>query len=945
MRPLFHLFISLALFTVCQQAIATCSPVQILRDDVLVVVNDNSISSPQVGDYYCEQRGIDPDNVAHVRVPVTNDVQLDQFISLRDQLIKHMQEKTLSGITPVACDTTKGYTRYYCPESITQLRQNSSIRYVVMTKGLPIRFKFTGSTVPFNPEASVDNYLRFWLTNYFSADVSFRINNRAIAFADGRGMRTIEPINDQELIVGRIDGVDTEGAKRLVDRAINAEMNGIFGKLYGNKFGGAAAKGNSEGAYWKSWLPNGQVEDVYPSPNYLHGLFGELQSPTGTAVRHTINSECISLDVTGRIPKECVTAVNPGAFAGSTIRGDLAPGTPEGIIPSPDNALVHQGYFDTFSSLPKFAHLLNWRDSESCNTLCADAVDVLACKDASTDAYKEIDTRCVRVAEGYMGYTFNSYPVGMMASWPTGWFQSVNYNLERYDLTGSAPYYFWQPEVRDDVGDDDNYSLWYRNVDNDPSAACYTDLVDYEALPSKACNLEKRINFNQRIDIPERLVDLDNPQKITVRFKYRAINLNKSVNVSARLILRGTEYNLDSGNNHVLTLNANSDWGNASVTFTLDPSKHQPPNSEYEYNGMRISFNITTHFEGQFAVDNFSVDEDGINLPLTNPSFNNGHQQLSGGDSAATFLSRLNGLAFWGNISHHGDNGHSFEAHPYETLIYFMRGLPLGDAVWFAEQHNSGIFYGDPLYSPAAIHLHYLSPSDSWAPNDQFSITHDSPLALTGDTLNGSGTDVSTTYSINYCSGDDFLPCDQNDTWLPVSGLQNRPGGQRDMRLGDWDISDRPEGNYVLRLAVTSTNSIKGVTQTFYDYYPLTLFTPLQDADGDELSYEDEIAAGTNPNNNDTDGDLINDGDEINNASNPLDALSWPNFADGDVAPLGSPDGVFNVADYLIAQRIALGELAPAALQLAHGDLYPAGSPDGVINTSDLILLLKLVQQ
>ena len=91
-------------------------------------------------------------------------------------------------------------------------------------------------------------------------------------------------------------------------------------------------------------------------------------------------------------------------------------------------------------------------------------------------------------------------------------------------------------------------------------------------------------------------------------------------------------------------------------------------------------------------------------------------------------------------------------------------------------------------------------------------------------------------------------------------------------------------------------------------------------------------------------GDFFSDGDEINNASDPLDSLSWPNFADGDIAPLGSPDGQINAADYLIAQRIALGELTVTSLELAHGDLYPPGSPDGVINTSDLILLLKLIQ-
>ncbi len=117
------------------------------------------------------------------------------------------------------------------------------------------------------------------------------------------------------------------------------------------------------------------------------------------------------------------------------------------------------------------------------------------------------------------------------------------------------------------------------------------------------------------------------------------------------------------------------------------------------------------------------------------------------------------------------------------------------------------------------------------------------------------------------------------------------------------------------------------------------------DTDSDGLSdYEEITNYGTLPGNPDTDGDFINDGDEVSYGGDPLDPLSWPGFADGDIAPLGSPDGVINAADYLVAQRIALGEIAATSLELAHGDLYPAGSPDGVINVSDLILLLKLVQ-
>lgn len=65
--------------------------------------------------------------------------------------------------------------------------------------------------------------------------------------------------------------------------------------------------------------------------------------------------------------------------------------------------------------------------------------------------------------------------------------------------------------------------------------------------------------------------------------------------------------------------------------------------------------------------------------------------------------------------------------------------------------------------------------------------------------------------------------------------------------------------------------------------------------------------------------------------------------ADGDVAPLGAPDGIVNTADLLIMLRIALGVISPDSVTLVRGDIYPDGEPDGVINTSDLIRMYPLV--
>jgi lysophospholipase L1-like esterase len=113
------------------------------------------------------------------------------------------------------------------------------------------------------------------------------------------------------------------------------------------------------------------------------------------------------------------------------------------------------------------------------------------------------------------------------------------------------------------------------------------------------------------------------------------------------------------------------------------------------------------------------------------------------------------------------------------------------------------------------------------------------------------------------------------------------------------------------------------------------------DTNGDGFVDGEQVFA-TNPLLADSDGDRLDDGLEATNASDPLDANSWPALADGDIAPLGAPDGEINAGDILVATRIVLGLETATALELAHGDLYPPGAPDGKINAQDLILLGRL---
>ncbi len=866
--------LSTPLFPAFAYAVCNVAPSAIERDDVLVVVNDNSISSPQVGDYYCEQRKLNPANIAHVRVPPDFFTSLDQFFLLRDQIIKFMQENTIGGVAPAQCGTASGETKYYCADSVRQLRELSKIRYIVLTKGVPTRFDYFAS--PSDQPTSIDTYLRGWLANFYAQDSTLVLLERARAFGDGRGQRLVNPATDKEFIVGRVDGLTVEAAKAMVDRTLAAERNGIFGKLYSSRFGHVAKYARDDtGARVKQWITSGSPVPLYPSWRYLHGLFGEVTGISEPALRHTQQAECYGpnrADIPP--PQECVTRIvtaNEGPDLGLLGDGSAA------FVPRVDNALMYLGYLDGHRTVGPFENLLNWRESQSCSALCADAADVNTCKAMSVDVFKEIDTRCVNVAEGFIGYNMQSYPVGLLAAWPTAW--GMVGEGGDWGGNGGTAIKKWPAEVRNEpgIGFDDDFSLWFRNTDVADSEACYANSDELMQSPASPCIREKAILFGQIVSLPSVRTVSAQPQQLAVRFRYRALNLSRGGQIKVQLFVHeqpadltgdgdtndpgDIQYENQVGYDQIaVNLSPGStpsdgvSWSDeVVVNFVLDAAKHRHPQKLFDAYKIRVTTNLLA---GEIAFDNFSLKEDGVDIPLTNPSFVDGHRWLSDGSSAATFLSRLNGVAFWGSVSHHLGNGHSFDTHPFETLVYFMRGLPLGDAVWFAEEYNSGVFYGDPLYSPLAVRLDF-------PPNKYDFVTGSHPLV--GDAVNGQST--STTYTVDYCAGTDFFVCDQAGSWMSVTA---GAGGSRKQSFGVWDTSPVSPGAYVLRLSVTSSNGSK--TQTFYDYRTMRVYNSVSDYDGDGLTDVEELNSqpATDPTNPDSDGDELTDGEEVNDyGTNP----------------------------------------------------------------------------
>ena len=793
-----------------------------VRDDVLVIVNDNSLDSCEVGRYYAEKRGLGKKNIVHTFTRPRHLITYAEFLNFSDQIIKYMQDHTLVPGAPAAPVCKDGISDYYCQASVDHLRQYTKIRYLVPTRGVPSRtFLLTSEST------TIDNYIAFSLLRYIPDDPIFNYQEREIAFGDGRGMRTVDPQHDGELIVGRIDGVSLQSSKRLIDRIVEAERNGIYGKLYGSWFGALGGV-----AQWLDYSKIGQDgvsnELVYGNAlagvegnswHYQLGMFGEARPQCIDYISSPIYS------AEGKAPLECAVRFS-----------EYAPGTSVSRTPSVADALIYLGSLHgQKSGGGNFDAVLNYVRNEGCSPkLCKNAVDQLDCRAASTDELKEINTNCVGVADGFIGYNFQSWPVASMALWPTG-YMSGNNGGTNNDIV--------YPSVRRNIGLDDNYSLWFTNTDSIEKPLCYTS-SHFTAPPINACRSGQIFDMYPVI-APVATQDFNalNPQTYRLRFFYKSNDIKNAAKINVKLRVR-TAYQIhtwvDYETKKAVTINAgDTPWTEVVLDIPLDKEKQSGSNLSFNELQFRV---FSTEFEGEIGIDKFSIHEITTNnLLTTNADFTEGHEQVSGGDHAAMFMHRLNAVGYWGSVSHYGSGGHSFDDNSQETVLYFLRGLPLGDAVWWGESRKSGIYYGDPLYSPVAVRFDYINDSDTSIKDSVVGM-----FELHGSTVNGRDSSrVTTTYAVDYCAGIDFYECDRSNSWLStgLSGV----GGVEDMSLGTWDATQIKTGRYVLRLSVTSSNALKGRSQTLHDYYPVMIYLASEDYDGDSLSNVEEITAGKDP--------------------------------------------------------------------------------------------------
>lgn len=155
---------------------------------VLVVINDPSLDSKEIGEYYVEKRNIPSRNVVRINVSMSDNVSLDEYKFGIEAPVRRAIE-----------------------------RSENKIDFIVVTKGVPLRLQDDSGY-------SVDAFLAAMKLE--GVKPIERLDEASIRAAQNPYFRKNEPFSSEKFgmyLVTRLDGVDVADAKRLVDLSLAAK--------------------------------------------------------------------------------------------------------------------------------------------------------------------------------------------------------------------------------------------------------------------------------------------------------------------------------------------------------------------------------------------------------------------------------------------------------------------------------------------------------------------------------------------------------------------------------------------------------------------------------------------------------------------------------------------------------------------------------------------------
>ncbi len=212
-------------------------------DSALVLYNSSMDDSKSVAVHYSALRGVPANQVLGLPLPKGESMTRTEFREqLQEPLLKALRER---GLWKLRADATSREFNLTNPPAVTE----SQIRFAVLCYGVPVKILRDAALVEPGTdklpaelrrnEAAVDSELaalpmaagRHQLTSAFS--------NRNYAATNTAALHPTNGI----LLVARLDGPTVAIARGLVDKALEAERDGLWGRAYFD------ARGLHEGGY------------------------------------------------------------------------------------------------------------------------------------------------------------------------------------------------------------------------------------------------------------------------------------------------------------------------------------------------------------------------------------------------------------------------------------------------------------------------------------------------------------------------------------------------------------------------------------------------------------------------------------------------------------------------------------------------------------------------
>jgi uncharacterized protein (TIGR03790 family) len=204
-------------------------------DEVVVIYNTRIPESKDVADHYAEKRQVPKDHIFGFSLPTSEDMTRSEFHDLLERPLAHAleQERLWRIRSVIAPGTNSGSAR-------AEWRVvDAKIRYAVLCYGVPLRItrdpnlkESAAESLPAplrsRNEAAVDSELALLPQIEQNLSVSGPRINPVYGTTNATALHPTNGI----LMVARLDGPSAAIARGLVDKAIVADTNGLWGRAY-----------------------------------------------------------------------------------------------------------------------------------------------------------------------------------------------------------------------------------------------------------------------------------------------------------------------------------------------------------------------------------------------------------------------------------------------------------------------------------------------------------------------------------------------------------------------------------------------------------------------------------------------------------------------------------------------------------------------------------------